>query len=49
MTLNPREYDPEELRSAARAGGDENIRELKERLKEHEQTTEEAVRSSVFS
>lgn len=46
MTLNPREYDPEELRSAARAGGDENIRELKERLKEHEQTTEEAVRSA---
>ena len=45
MTLNPREYDPEELRSAARAGGDENIRELKERLKEHEQTTEGSVRS----
>jgi flagellar protein FlaE len=45
MTLNPREYDPEELRSAARAGGDENIRELKQRLKEHEQTAEEAVRS----
>jgi flagellar protein FlaE len=45
MTLNPRDYDPEELRSAARAGGDENIRELKERLKEHEETTEEAVQS----
>ncbi|MFC3476243.1 FlaD/FlaE family flagellar protein [Halobacterium litoreum] len=45
MTLNPREYDAEELRSAARKSDDENIRELKERLAEHEQTADEAVRS----
>jgi len=45
MTLNPREYDPEELRSAARKDDDENIRELKKRLSEHEHETAEAVRS----
>lgn len=46
MTLNPREYDPEELRSAARQGDGQNIRELKERLTEHEQSADEAIRSS---
>ena len=46
MTLNPREYDPEELRSAARKGDGENIRELKKRLSEHEHGAEEAVRSA---
>lgn len=45
MTLNPSEYDAEELRSAARQGDGKNIRELKERLAEHEQSAEEAVRS----
>lgn len=45
MTLNPREYDPEELRSAARQGDGENIRELKERLTEHDEPVEESVRS----
>jgi flagellar protein FlaE len=45
MTLNPSEYDAEELRSAARKGDGENIRELKKRLAEHEQSAEEAVRS----
>lgn len=43
MTLNPSEYDPEELRSAARESGDENIRELKERLAER--AADESVRS----
>ncbi|WP_336037650.1 FlaD/FlaE family flagellar protein [Halobacterium yunchengense] len=46
MTLNPREYDPEELRSAAAPGDGENVRELKERLTEREQTGEESIRSS---
>ncbi|AHG03740.1 flagella E [Halobacterium sp. DL1] len=45
MTLNPREYDPEELRTAAQQGDDENIRELKRRLAEQEQETDESVRS----
>lgn len=45
MTLNPAEYDAEELRSAARQGDGDNIRELKERLSEHEETAEAAVRS----
>jgi flagellar protein FlaE len=46
MTLNPREYDPEELRNAAQQSDGENIRELKQRLTEHEQTGEESIRSS---
>ena len=45
MTLNPREYDPEELRSKARQADDTNIRELKERLSEQEETADAAVRS----
>ncbi|MXR20601.1 FlaD/FlaE family flagellar protein [Halobacterium bonnevillei] len=46
MTLNPREYDPEELRSAAQQSDGENIRELKQRLTEQEQAGEESIRSS---
>ena len=45
MTLNPREYDPEELRSKARQADDTNVRDLKERLSEQEETAEAAVRS----
>jgi flagellar protein FlaE len=45
MTLNPREYDPEELRSAVQEGDGRNVRELKERLTEHEQVDEETLRS----
>jgi flagellar protein FlaE len=45
MTLNPREYDPEELRSAAREGGDSDVRDLKERLAAQEETAKAAVRS----
>lgn len=45
MTLNPREYDPEELRSVAREGDGENIKELKQRLAGREQSSDESVRS----
>ncbi|WP_232688512.1 FlaD/FlaE family flagellar protein [Halobacterium zhouii] len=45
MTLNPREYDPEELRRAAQQTDDSDIRDLKERLSEQEESVEEAVRS----
>lgn len=45
MTLNPREYDPEELRSEAVQADEDDIRELKERLSDGEQATEESVRS----
>lgn len=46
MTLDPREYDPEELRRAARQSDGEDLRELKERLTEHEPADDESIRSS---
>lgn len=45
MTLNPREYDPEELRNAAQQSDSENIRDLKARLTDEDGPVEESVRS----
>lgn len=44
MTIDPREYDPNELRGSAE--GDKNVRAIKERMAEHEHTAEDALRSA---
>lgn len=49
MPLNPRDYDPEELRSAADEElGDRNLRELRERIADHDHSSdgEQALRST---
>lgn len=49
MPLNPRDYDPEELRSAANEElGDRNLRELRERIADHDHSPDakQALRST---
>jgi flagellar protein FlaE len=45
MTIDPREYDPDELRHALE-GGDKNLREIADRMADHEHTAEEGLRSA---
>lgn len=45
MTIDPREYDPNELRRAV-AGDDKNLREIKERMAEHDHSAEDVLRSA---
>lgn len=49
MPLNPKDYDPDELRSAARKGfGNRNLRELRERIADEDpgSDTQSVLRSS---
>lgn len=49
MPLNPRDYDPDELRTAANEElGNRNLRELRERIADHDHSVDatEALRSS---
>lgn len=45
MTIDPREYDPNELRRAI-DGDDKNLRAIKDRMAEHEHSAEDALRSA---
>lgn len=45
MTIDPREYDPNELRRAVE-GDDKNLRELKNRMAEHDHSAEDVLRSA---
>lgn len=45
MTIDPREYDPNELRRAME-GDDKNLRAIKDRMAEHEHSAEDALRSA---